>query len=1204
MNHSSELENIIQKSIALAEQWQNEANALRSSFDRKIQNQMMDFLKNPTDKVLFTELIDQGFRPKSSWRATDQILYLLKKRGIPHFLSAIEKAMAKAFMVLGKPLSPIAMPFMINKLRSETSHIILQGEEKPLSKHLSKRRAQGIRMNINHLGEAVLGEEEATARLNEYLNTLRNSNVGYVSVKISGIFSQINSIAFDQSVETIVQRLEQMYTAAIENPFIAIDGEKHYKFVNLDMEEYKDLEMTIAAFMKTLDKPEFKNLTAGIVLQAYIPDSFLWQQTLTEWAKKRVQTGGSPIKIRLVKGANLEMESLESSIRLWEMTTYPSKVDVDASFKNMVDFGLQGDNIKAVHLGIASHNIFELAYAYLCAKEAGVLDHIQIEMLEGMADHIRKALFQDTGDVLLYAPVVKKQHFVNAMAYLVRRMDENTAEDNFIRHSFNLEVGSPQWDFLKQQFVQACHRKDKLKHSPNRQQNRLKEDYTTPRGSFHTGKYSSEPDTDWVLPVNRQWAEQIRDKWKKDPGVIPEEIPLVIAGKEVFADRKQKEIIDISQSTKNIIIAKYALGNESDVETACKTAKEDPDGWRNLSYTQRHEILSRVAMELRKARGDLLGVMAANTGKVFMESDIEISEAIDFAEFYPYSIKDFLNLPGIQMKPKGVGLVIPPWNFPTAIPAGGMLAALATGNTVIIKPSSNSVYVAWILCQCFWKAGISKNTLQFLPCPGSSIGSLLTRRPEIDFIILTGGTDTGLQILQDRPDCFLAAETGGKNATIVTAAADRDNAISHIIHSAFSNCGQKCSATSLLILENEIYHDPVFKRQLVDAVMSYPVGSAWDFKNKMGALIHPPKGDLERSLKEIESGEEWVIPPENLDNDPYMWRPSIKWNVREGSYCHMTEFFGPMLSVMRADNLDHAIEITNATGYGLTSGLESLDDREKEKWKNSIKAGNLYINRVTTGAIVLRQPFGGMGKSAIGAGIKVGGPNYVAQFMEFTETGPPSTGDVKQAHPLINAADLWNRHLKEGKYVDLKNDIQRSIQAVHSYLYNYETLFGIEKDYFHLRGEDNIIRYLPIGSIVIRLSPEDTLFECLARIAAAQIAKCKVILSLPSELSTPSSDFLQSKEAVNWLGSAQILTQTDEELIAMIPQIQRIRYASPDRVPRKVYEAAAQTGFYISRNPVLAEGRIELLQYFQEQSISHAYHRYGNLGVRGVKEKA
>ncbi|MDX1708910.1 MAG: aldehyde dehydrogenase family protein, partial [Desulfobacterales bacterium] len=302
--------------------------------------------------------------------------------------------------------------------------------------------------------------------------------------------------------------------------------------------------------------------------------------------------------------------------------------------------------------------------------------------------------------------------------------------------------------------------------------------------------------------------------------------------------------------------------------------------------------------------------------------------------------------------------------------------------------------------------------------------------------------------------------------------------------------------------------------------------------------------------------------------------------------------------VMRADDLNHANAMVNQTGYGLTSGLESLDPREQVRWKNAVKAGNLYINRGTTGAVTLRQPFGGMGKSALGAGFKAGGPSYVAQFMDFDEIEMPTTGPLQKPHRLLHLAQQWQQDLAWGKFDGMAPDIEKTCRAIKSYLYQVEQVFDREIDYFHLRGQDNILRYLPVGKMVVRIHAEDTLFETLARIAAAQISGCQLLISVPEGLDNEMTQFLCTAQGRRLVGGHSILRQTDADLIAKIPDIDRIRYAAPDRVPPELFEAAAKTGFYIARSPVTMEGRIELLQYYRQQSICHTYHRYGNLGDR------
>ena len=1195
MNNSDK---IAKAAVQLATQWQSRANALRPPGEAKHHRKLARLFASPRDKIILTQLIDQSFRSADNKRVANQIHYLLTRFGIPYFFSPLEKILMLAFMYVGRYLPALTVPRIIKKMRQDSSHLIIPGEQEALNTFLQKRKDQGVRINVNHIGEEVLGEQEALSRLNMYINDLKNPAIEYVSIKISTIFSQIQPLAFEHCVSILKKRLSTLYRAADNYKYIRKDGTKVCKFVNLDMESYRDLAITAEAFMHTLDQDEFKHTYAGMALQAYLPDSFDILREISAWARGRVDAGGSPVKIRIVKGANLEMEKIESALSDWPLAPFDNKLKVDANWKRMIEFGMQSESIRAVRLGVASHNLFDLAYAYKVAQANRVTDYFSFEMIEGMANHVRRAI-QETGqELVVYAPVASKEQFINAIAYLIRRLDENTGEKNFLRHLNRLTISSRSWQFLKNYFLASIKEKNQASERPHRLQNRRNEKFSNKMGPYYDAEFRNEPNTDWSMAANRDWAAKIRQKWQKSPVDKSLDIPIVIAGKEIFKSRRNKGIYDPSQFDAKVLVARAAMANAKDVEKAVTTAAADPDGWRQMSFRRRHRILAKAANQLRRARGDLIGAAAANTGKVFTEADVEVSEAIDFTEYYPHSARAFFQMDQVQCRGKGVGIVISPWNFPIAIPCGGIVASLAAGNTVVFKPSSEALLVAWELCKCFWKAGVSRNTLQFVPCSGSATAAKLVNHPKVDFIILTGGTETGLTILRQRPDIFLAAETGGKNATIVSAISDRDQAISNVIYSAFGNSGQKCSATSLLILEQEVYNDSAFKRQLVDAGRSVGTGSAWDFANKMGPLIKAPQEVLKKALTELEPGETWALQPQQADNNPLIWTPGIKWGVRPQSTTHMTEFFGPLLGVMRAKNIEHAIELVNQTGYGLTSGLESHDEREQNDWKERVKAGNLYINRGTTGAITLRQPFGGMGKSALGAGIKAGSPKYVVQFMEFEEKGLPFVGPLQNSHPMLNLVQQWQLKLDWGGFKTIESDIKKSIRAVKSYLYHVEKEFSREIDYFHLRGQDNILRYLPVGRVVVRLHEDDSLFETLARIAAAKITECNLWISIPKDLDNQITRFLHGTEGMKLVGNGSIFYEHDRDLIKSLPKIDRIRYAAPHRVPAKVFEAAAITGFYIARTPVMMDGSLELLQYYRQQSVCNNYHRYGNLGER------
>lgn len=1174
-------EKMIERAIKRAQRWVEAAAANETKQDRAFQEKIGSMLDHPEDKLLFMELLDQSFRATDPSRALDQFKYILAGHTQASFLSSLERVLMMMLRNFGPLLPSLAVSQVIRYIRRETATVVIHGEEKPFNNYLKKRKNEAVQTNINFIGEAVLGEEEAERRMHKYIRALESEHVNYMSVKISTIFSQIDSLAFEWTLAQLEAKLTRLYTAA----------KTKGKFVNLDMEEYRDVELTITAFMRTLERPEFKDLYAGIVLQAYLPDTPAWQERLTAWAMDRVKNGGSPIKVRIVKGANMEMEQCEASIEGWETVTFDTKSHTDANYKKMLDYALRTDRIEAVRIGVASHNLFDIAYAYELAEQEGVVDKMIFEMLEGIAPASSRILHKEHGEMLLYAPVASKEEFVNAIAYLVRRLDENTADENFLRHAFGLSVGSPQWELLRDGFERSHLQKAEIRNTPKRLQNRQSESHDI-TGTYETGIFSNDPATDWSLPANRFWAEAIIKAWdfrRRDPL----KIPIVMDGKELY-DRQEVTAYDHAYAKEKVLVGTFPLATDADVQTAVSVAKADPEGWRKTPRKERHALISKTAQILHRERANLMGIAAAECGKIFKECDIEISEAIDFAQFYPHSLERIEALKSITATPKGVGVVITPWNFPVAIIAGGIIAALSTGNTVIVKPASAAALTAYHVCRCFWEAGISQKVLQFLPCSGEGAGGTLSTHKDVDFVIFTGGTEAAMQILHKNPTVHISAETGGKNATIVTAMADRDMAIKNVIHSAFSNVGQKCSATSLLILEKELYDDPRFKAALVDAARSMPVGSPWELQNRIGPLINPPKRNLKQAIDTLEAGESWALEPASVDNNPYIVSPGIKWGVREGNFCHTHELFGPVIAVMCADNLSHAIAMVNETGYGLTSGLESLDEREHALWRESIKAGNLYINRSTTGAIVLRQPFGGMGKSAIGAGIKAGGWNYVTQFVDFSESGISHETDYKAVSDVartIAAIDPTLLHHENGIQHRLKT-------AVTSYEKAYVEHFSQERDYVRLRGEENMLRYLPRASLLFRLRGDESLFDILAVAAAVKIAKIPLTVALSDNEGERINEITSLLESVLDENDA-ILHRDDVEIAGMLDDFDAIRYIDEEMVAPAVFEAAAALGKHIHTGRALTEGRIELLNYFIEQSITYRYHRYGNLGKRG-----
>lgn len=1028
-------------------------------------------IHDPSAKTLSMVLTDRLFRSNRPARAAAGLRNTLHDFSVSDGFSGIDRLALRVAGTTSNVMPGTVLSAMRQRLRNESEGVILPAEDRGLSSYLNARRKSGARPNLNQLGEAILGEEEAARRLDAILALLARPDVDYISVKISAIFSQINLLAWDETLRQICERLRRLYRAAMPGG----------KFVNLDMEEYRDLELTLAAMRTVLDEPEFQTTRAGVVLQAYLPDSWRAQQSLTDWARARVAAGGSPIKLRLVKGANHAMETVEAELHDWNVATYTSKADTDANFKRMLEFACRPENARIVRVGVGSHNLFDIALALVLRERNGVVDCVEIEMLEGMANHQARAVEQAAGGVLLYAPIVRSDDFASALAYLIRRLDENTSPQNFLHDLFGLTPGGATWEKQRKLFLTAWARRNEVGSGSHRASLPVPN-----HAAFH-----NEPDSDWTQQSRRDAVAAAIANWKPSPPPA--------AG-------------DLHETLERAVAAQPS--------------------WEALGDEKRAEILRRCADVMACHRDASIACLRAYAKKAIWESDAEISEAIDFARYYALQPAP----QGTDSKALGVVAVAPPWNFPFAIPCGGVLAALMAGNAVIFKPAPEVIEVAWWLVQQLWEAGVPRDVLPFFPCEDGEVGKRLICDPRVKAVVLTGGYETARMFREWRPSLTLYAETSGKNAIVVSALADRDLAIKDIVRSAFGHSGQKCSAASLAILEAEVYDDPNFHRQLRDAAASLRVGPATDPASMVVPIIREPGDALHRALTKLEPGESWLLEPKQIGDDPCLWSPGIRTGVKRGSWFHHTECFGPVLGLMRAGTLDEAMAMQNEVTYGLTAGIHSLDEREIAHWKETVQAGNLYINRPITGAIVQRQPFGGWKRSSIGPGAKAGGPNYVNLFRHIEDAAP-----VTLVAARADFRNAWDTH------------------------------FRIGHDPSGLACESNVFRYRPCRGVILRLPQADANAEAIAKLAAETCgARLEISRASEEDDATFASRLSRLADRAEFVRT--LVTPSDEILRAI---------------------HAADLNWIHA--PLSAIGRIELTRWLREQAVSETRHRYGNI---------
>jgi len=1122
-------------------------------------------------KELTVAMADQVLRIKNPRRSAHHLRSLVQQYGLPKYFSPWDRMLLQLGVWAAQVAPSVVMPLIRQRIQADSSHVIISAEPKSFADYLQQRKQDGIRINLNQLGEAVLGEKEAERRLKLYLQRIEDPAIRYVSVKLSAVAAHISLTGYQATLAELKERLRILYRSAMSR------GNGQHKFVNLDMEEYRDLYLTVDVFRSVLDKPEFQSLSAGIVLQAYLPDSHAVQQSLTQWARQRVARGGADIKIRLVKGANLAMEQVEASLNGWPQAPYHTKAETDANYKRMVEFAFRPENAQAVRVGLASHNLFDIAFALRLAQHREVTQRVDFEMLEGMANAQAREMRDRTGDLLVYAPICFNADFDSAVAYLVRRFDENTQPGSFLGSLFAMEVDSPAWHEQSQRFLDACQlaQSDQLATRPNRIQDRSTEHFTPTSANQ---PFENAPNTDFAIPANRQWIKELVELWQdKTFGTIP----LQVNGTEETTGNLSPGY-DPSRPGKTLY--QYANADASHVERALQAACDGQPTWEARGVDHRAQILRQFATIAAQQRGETIGVMMADAGKAVLESDAEISEAIDFAEYYSRSLDTEGWEDGTTSQPAGVVVVTPPWNFPYAIPAGGCLAALMAGNSVILKPAPETVLTAWHLACQLWEAGVPRDVLQFLPLVDGDDGKALLSDPRTSIIVLTGAYSTAQLFQSWRPDMRLYAETSGKNSMIISSAADLDLAIKDLVRSAFGHAGQKCSAASLAIVLRDVYESDQFRNQLRDAAASLHVASAWDLSADVTPIIRPPHAELERGLTRLEPGESWLLEPKMIDDNPCLWSPGIRLGVKPGSWYHRTECFGPVLGIICVDSFEEAIRIQNDNEFGLTGGLYTLDVDEIELWRSSVEVGNAYINRTTTGAIVQRQPFGGWKHSAVGPGAKAGGPNYVAAFRDWTETTLPH-----QSQSL--SAELSKLVSKLGEGLPSDADRLRLQAAAGSYAYWWDHYFSKRHDPSALHGETNDFRYCALPTHEVRVEGSDAPTSDLAlSFLTYQIA------GIPWQLSTGSEN--------DWFDALPDVIQQEARIEDRDEFLQRLAQQPPGSVrllgiaDQNVPFKLKQLGYRVLTDHCFANGRLEWLGYLREQSLTEIVHRHGNTTSR------
>ena len=862
------------------------------------------------------------------------------------------------------------------------TQFIIGKNTKEALKSIRKLRKDNFAFTIDILGEASVSEEEEAHYQEGYLQLLDAlaqekddwKDLGgaaldwgsapriNIAIKPTTLCSQADPRDFAGTVAAVVARLTPIIEKAM----------KIGAFVCIDMEQFHFKDITIAVFRQLRSDVTFRDYPyLGIALQSYLRQTDKDLADLLMWAKEE----NLPISIRLVKGAYWDYETVVARQNGWEIPVYTCKAETDAAYERHARRILEHHEI--CHLACGSHNVRTIAAVMEMALALNVPeDQYEFQVLYGMAEPVRKGLQKIAGRVRLYCPYGE---LLPGMAYLVRRLLENTSNESFLRQSF---VEKEEVDRLLEDPVilqeETCRKQKPRKTFPVR----------TDSENVHA--FINEPFADFTRQETRNGLSGAIIEVRKKLGRT---YPLLINNKEVITE---KTLASVNPAASDEIIGHVCQAGQGEIDLAIDAAKEALSSWRDTVVKDRVDILFEAASIMRRRMYALSALQVLEVGKQWDQAQGDVAEAIDFLEYYG---REMLRLGKWQSmgrqpgelnhyfyQPRGIAAVIAPWNFPLAISCGMCSAAIVAGNTVLYKPAGLSSVVGVGLVKIFIEAGLPPGVLNFVPGPGSKIGDYIVDHRDIGLIAFTGSQDVGLRIAaraaKVHPGQFhvkkVIAEMGGKNAIIVDDDADLDEAVAHIIKSAFGYQGQKCSACSRVIVLDPVYEKLVHR--LVEAARSVKIGPAEDPANFMGPVVDGAA--CKKIMEYIEIGKEEgnLLLQTDVPGGGFYAPITIVDGITPDDRLAQEEVFGPVLSVMRASSFEEAVDIANNCAYALTGGVFSRSPVHLLYARENFRVGNLYLNRGTTGALVLRQPFGGFKMSGIGS--KAGGPDYMLQFME------------------------------------------------------------------------------------------------------------------------------------------------------------------------------------------------------------------------------
>ncbi|KQR65885.1 proline dehydrogenase family protein [Frigoribacterium sp. Leaf172] len=1076
------------------------------------------------------------------------------------------------------PLAPRAViPVARRAFRRLVEHLVVDETPERLAAQLPALAVDGSWPNLAPLGEPVVGPAGADRRLARVRALVARGDVRHVSFSLRDVGGPFGPWGLDETAAALVERLTPLYE-------LARSGETP-TLLDLDMGRRGELDLTVDVFTRLLDQPSLRGLHAGIALQAYLPDALATLELLTDWARQRVAEGGAPIRVRLVKGGNLGAEAVEAARHGRAAPTLPSKAATDASYRRLLDHALRPENAAVAHVGVATHDLTDLAHAWTLARHRDVAGSVVFEMMHGLAPAQTRVVAAEVGGMAVYTPTAPPAESDAAVGALIRGLigggpsAGGGAGAGAGAGSDDLADGADAAGA-----IDADGADDADAIDADGADDATSGDAST-RPAPPYGDLVSAPDSDPALDAVRAWARRILVAARTSELGLEQ-----IEGARVRDHGRLEEIV--------------ARTVEAGV------------AWGRREHALRAELLDRVAAKIDSHRARLIEVLVSETGATMTEADLDVAAAVDAARWHAVLARGLGDVRGARYAPPRLTVVVPTADSAVSTLIGSVSAALAAGSGVVVRPASEACRTASVVSDLLRSAGVPTSLVSTAIVDDLELAHDLLMHPAVDRVVQHGSFDDAARIRSFRGDREMWAETAGLNSVAVAESADLDRAAVDVVAGAVAHAGQAPWVARLVVVVGSPIRVDAFRRRLVDAVAALRVGWPDVVTTDVGPLIDPAEGPLLAALTRLDSGESWLVEPDRLDDDGLLWRPGVRDGVRPGGTFFAPTRGGPVIGLMRVDTLGEAIEVQNSLDRSITAGLHSLDAGEVERWLDEVEAGSLVVNRPVAAPRAGRSPAAGRRRASIGRTTASGGAHTVTAqgaWSRVARSPEKSLALDGVSEPVVRLIEAARANLSFDEFDRVRAAARSDERA-------WSDLFGASREIGGVPVERTLVRHRP-ASVVLRLASGGDPVDLVRLIAAATRARARVVVSTASPLPASLRLLITSPQSPVQVGS--VVVESDEAFFdrAAVGGLQNADDErdlvvdlgiAPSGAPRRVADYRGlrirligqgrtalssalgnSADVAVWTGEVTDEGRVELLPFVHEQTVTVAAHRDG-----------